>query len=240
MHDLHDAPAGAAVTIQVAIREALEPRWLETKARALLDGPIGTWAEPVLLAGGWYAHVAAGSRPRDIDLFCQDAEHLDRVAARLRERGATDVEDRPPFYRRLAWNGQPIDLAYNVWCRSLDEVFARFDLGLSMVGVRWYEGTAVAQVAPLALASADVGVVFVNLECPNTAYALVTIERAHRYADRLALETDQAGLEWLWSRFERAPAQEGQKMIERYRRVGVQDAAVERRALALLERRGSS
>ncbi len=223
------------MTNRTELRFALEQSRLETTAAGLLEGPLGTWTEPVLLAGGWYTHAAVGTRPRDLDIFCQSVDHLDLVAVRLRSRGATGAEDRPPYFRRLVWEGQPIDLAYNVWCGSLDELFPRFDLGLSMVGVRWRDGHATALVAPLALASLDAGVAFVNQRCTNTKYCLVTIERAHRYAERLRLKPDADGLAWLWSLFEQAPIEERRRMIERYRRVGVQDPAIERRALALAE-----
>lgn len=223
------------MTTRIDLRAALDPSWLETTAAGLLEGPLGTWTEPVLLAGGWYTHAATGSRPRDLDLFCQSVEELNAVAARLMERGATDAEDRPPYFRRLVWCGQPIDLAYNVWSGSLDELFAKFDLGLSMAGVRWCDGHAAARVAPLALASLDAGVALINQRCPNTKYCLVTIERAHRYAERLGLEPDAEGLAWLWSLIEQAPVEARRKMIERYRRVGVQDLSIERRALELVE-----
>jgi hypothetical protein len=223
------------VTTRIDLRAALDPSWLESTAARLLEGPVGTWSEPLLLAGGWYTHAATGSPPRDLDLFCQTAEALNAVAARLLERGATATEDRPPYFRRLVWHGQAIDLAYNVWCASLDELFAKFDLGLSMAGVRWCDGHAAARVSPLALASLDAGVALINQRCPNTKYCLVTIERAHRYAERLGLEPDTEGLAWLWSLIEHATVEEQRKMIERYRLVGVRDLSIERRALELVE-----
>lgn len=221
------------------LRSALDPRALERTASELLWGPLGNWGDTVLLAGGWYTHSLTGRAPRDLDLFCRDGDHLEAVAQRILARGGQVVEDRPPFYRRLAWEDQAIDLAYNVWCADLDEVFRRFDLGLSMVGVVWRDGSAQARVHPLAQASVAQGAVLIHLDCPNMKYALVIMERAHRYADRLALRVDDAGLAALWSVLENAEPEEQLKMLDRYRRVGVTDPDVEQRAMAVIRRGGA-
>lgn len=221
------------------LRTALDPSVLERAASELLRGPVGTWDDTVLLAGGWYTHTFAGRAPRDLDLFCRDEDHLEAVAQRILARGGHVVDDRPPFFRRLAWEDQAIDLAYNVWCADLDEVFRRFDLGLSMVGIVWRDGSAQARVHPLAHASVAQGAVLIHLDCPNMKYALVIMERAHRYADRLALRVDDAGLAALWSVLENAEPEEQLKMLDRYRRVGVTDPHVEQRAMAVIRRGGA-
>ncbi|MCZ6688105.1 MAG: hypothetical protein O7H41_00675 [Planctomycetota bacterium] len=216
------------------LSQALDPRWLEGAASSVLSGPVGRWREPVLLAGGWYTHLAVGRLPRDLDLFCTGRDHLEATTEHLVARGARVIEDRPPFYRRHLWSGQVIDLVYNVWSRTLEDLFRRFDLGLSMVGVKWLEGKARAAAHPLALRSARDDVVYVSPSCPNTKYTLVIIERARRYAARLGLGVDEARIAWLWSLFSAATPDERERMLQRYRAVGVIETDVEAQALALM------
>lgn len=215
-------------------RGALNPDWLEDAATELLSGPIGEWDEVVWLAGGWYTHLAQGCPPRDLDLFFRDAAHLEAVASRILARGGRTLHDRPLFHRCLTWQGQTIELAYNVWCQSLSEVLSRFDLGPSMIGVEWRSGRARAEVADLARDSFEQGVVLMHRSCTNTKYALVSIERARRYASRLGLREDEEGLTRLWTVLARADPREQRKMVDRYRGVGGSDPDVEARALAIV------
>lgn len=228
------ADCGGAVTDAGALRSALAPGWLEDAAASLLAGPIGHWDEVVWLAGGWYTHLALRRPPRDLDLFFRDPHHLEAVASRILARGGRAQHDRPPFHRSMVWQGLTIELAYNVWCDSLADVLHRFDLGPSMVGVEWRLGTARAEVDALARASIERGMVLMHRDCENTKYALVSIERARCYAERLGMCDDAEGLARLWTVLAEADPVEQRRMIERYRRVGVRDGSIEARALAIV------
>lgn len=206
-------------------------RLLAGMAAAALAGPLGCWSESVLLAGGWYLPLLRGEPPRDLDLFCRSPEHLDDVGRRLEARGARLILDNPPFQRRYRCGKTVVELAYNVWCRELDEVFARFDLGPSMVGARWHNGVARSEIHPLAADSLRRREVLVNRRCPNHKYALVSVARAHRYAARLGFVLPEAELSSLWGHYDRATPTEQGRMRTRYSKAGVDNPSVLEQAL---------
>lgn len=194
---------------------------------------------PVALAGGAFRSVVHGGPVRDLDLWFPDPEGLARARLCLLQQGAGLVADRPPYQCILEVRETPVDLVYNVHPTDLHALFASFDLGPAMMGVWRQEGVTTALIHPLARASYEARTVRVNRDYTNQKYVLVTLVRLARYAREMGFAEEEADRGWLWSVFDGASEDEQQRMVDRFRRVGLLPDAVLAEALRRQRRRAA-
>jgi hypothetical protein len=104
---------------------------------------------------------------------------------------------------------------------TLSRRLARFDIGLSAVGVEHRpDGAWSVMVHPLALESVRRREVRLLKPLVNWKYALTTLERMRRYAEELSFSVPAEEEAEVWRVFEAQDAELRAGLIERYQRTG--------------------
>ena len=174
----------------------------------------------VYLAGGAFKSVLHGRPPNDIDLFPVTEPGREQLMEALRENGAKVVAENEPYQTVLDCAGQRVEVAYSSHYPTLDARLARFDLGLSAVGVEYDDGTLRPRIHHLAQESVRRREILLIKPLINWKYALATLERMHRYARELNYEVPQSEVNAVWKVFDAQPPEMQRGMVERFHLVG--------------------
>lgn len=185
----------------------------------------------VFLAGGAFKTLIHGRPPRDLDLWAPTPHDRNLIIKRLLARGAR-VMDRHPYCDVLWLNGRQLEVPDRAGPSTLESRLARFDLGMSAVGVELAAGRLRTVVHPLAKASVRRRAVLLLKPLVNWKHALGTLARARRYAEELGWTVPADEEDAIWSMFMAQPADEQQRMIDRYAHTAVPGWGVLEEALS--------
>lgn len=169
------------------------------------------------LAGGVFKTLLTGKPPRDLDIWAATPSDRALVEARLVERGAERLPERP-YTQAFRMRGREIEVSLQTEPSVLEERLAGFDLALSSIGAehsptdQWR-----AVVHPLARASASKRQVLLLDELRNWKHALSSLVRLRRYAMELGFEARASDEQRLWALFDQQPPDMRDGMIERFR-----------------------
>lgn len=189
----------------------------------------------VFLAGGAFRTLLTGMAPRDLDLWAPDEANRAALTTCLARRGATVERDHPPFQTAFRCGRHRVDVPYAVGTPRLAERLARFDLGLSAVGVRWRDGGVVeAVVDPCAVLSVETRAVLLLRPLRNTSYLLNTVERARRYARELGFALPETEERLLWETYASMPHDRREKVLANFTWAGGTDGRIGARARELV------
>lgn len=193
--------------IELARREIAATVGLDTGAR-------------FFLAGGAFKSLLTGRPPRDLDLWAASDHDRALLIEALRDRGAR-VAAPGPFADVFELAGRVVEVPRKTAPGTLSERLARFDIGLSAVGVEHEpDGKWSALVHPLALESVRRREVRLLRPLVNWKYALTTLERMRRYGVELGFSVPREMEDQVWRVFEAQDAEMRGGMIERYRNTG--------------------
>jgi broad specificity phosphatase PhoE len=172
------------------------------------------------LAGGAFKSLLTGRPPRDLDLWAASERDRDLLLAALRAREARPAGARP-FANAFEVAGRVVEVPHKTEPSTLPERLARFDIGLSAVGVEHRpDGEWSVMVHPLALESVRRRAVLLLKPLVNWKYALTTLERMRRYAAELSFTVPPDEEAEVWRVFETQGAEMRKGLIDRYRRSG--------------------
>ena len=172
------------------------------------------------LAGGAFKSLLTGRPPRDLDLWAPSEHDRALLLAALRVRGARPAGARP-FADAFEVAGRVVEVPHKTEPDTLSRRLARFDIGLSAVGVEHRpDGAWSVMVHPLALESVRRREVRLLKPLVNWKYALTTLERMRRYAVELSFSVPADEEAEVWRVFEAQDAELRAGLIERYRRTG--------------------
>lgn len=189
-------------------------------ARAWYDKLLGNaFSGRVYLAGGVFKTLLHGRAPNDIDLFPVTDEGRYQLMKALQQQGAEVTRDNKPYQTVLNFGGQRVEVAYSTHYPTLKKRLARFDLGLSAIGVEYDNGTLKALIHSRAIESLQRGEVLLIKPLKNWKYALATLERMRRYARELDYRVPESEVEYIWGIFDSQSSEMRREMIDRFRRV---------------------
>ena len=172
------------------------------------------------LAGGAFKSLLTGRPPRDLDLGAPSENDRTLLLAALQARGAQPAGARP-FADAFDVAGRVVEVPYKTEPVTLSERLARFDIGLSAVGVEHRPNDEWSVlVHPLALESVRRREVLLLKPLVNWKYALTTLERMRRYARELDFSVPDDDEAEVWRVFEAQGADLRAGMIERYQQTG--------------------
>lgn len=170
-----ELPAAALVdshVIEFARREIARTVGLDSGAR-------------FFLAGGAFKSLLTGRAPRDLDLWAPSPADRQLLVSALLARGARRLPSTE-FAEVFGCAGRVVDVPLKTEPATLAERLARFDLGLSAIGVEHRPGDEwSAVVHPRALESVARREVLLLEPLRKSRYAYLTLERMHRYAREL-------------------------------------------------------
>lgn len=169
------------------------------------------------LAGGVFKTLLTGNPPRDLDIWAASPADRALVEARLVERGAERLPERP-YTQAFRMHGREIEVSLQTEPSVLEERIAGFDLALSAIGAEHTpcdEWRAV--IHPLARAAASMRHVLLLDELRNWKHALSSIVRLRRYASELRFEAPPSEEERIWALFDKQPPAMRRGMLERFR-----------------------
>jgi broad specificity phosphatase PhoE len=189
-------------------------------ARREIAGALGLrCAARFFLAGGAFKSLLTGRAPRDLDIWAPSEDDRRLLVAALLERGAIGPEARP-FGDTFRVDGRVVEVPYRTEPATLEARLARFDIGLSAVGVEHAPGGRWrAVIHPLASESVRRRQVLLLKPLVNWKYCLATLDRLHRYAADLGFDVPPSEEEHVWTTFRGQPLEMRKGMIERYLRV---------------------
>lgn len=189
----------------------------------------------VFLAGGAFRTLLTGEAPRDLDLWAPDDANRAGLIAWLARRGATVERDHPPFQTAFRCGRHRVDVPYAVGTPRLADRLARFDLGLSAVGVRWQDGRVTeAVIDPCAVRSVEARAVLLLRPLRNASYLLNTVERARRYARELGFALPDSEEKFLWETYASMPRDRREKVLANFTWAGGTDEQIAARARVLV------
>lgn len=172
------------------------------------------------LAGGAFKSLLTGRPPRDLDLWAPTERDRALLIDALRTRGARVAGPRA-FADAFEVAGRVVEIPHQTEPDTLAERLARFDIGLSAVGVEHRpDDEWSVMVHPLALESAGRREVRLLKPLINSKYALTTLERMRRYAAELSFSVPSEEEDEVWRVFGAQDAELRAGLIERYRRTG--------------------
>jgi len=193
--------------IEFARREVATTVGLDTGAR-------------FFLAGGAFKSLLTGRPPRDLDLWAPSERDRTLIVDALRARGARSAGPRA-FADAFELAGRVVEVPHKTEPDTLSERLARFDIGLSAVGVEHRpDDTWSAIVHPLALESVRRREVRLLKPLVNWKYALTTLERMRRYARELDYSVPSDEEAEVWRVFESQDPALRAGLVERYQRTG--------------------
>ncbi len=186
------------------------------------------------LAGGAFKTLLTGRPPRDLDLWAPSETDRQMLVATLLERGARPL-DKQPYSDAFEIRGRIVEVPHKAEPSTLAERIARFDIGLSCVGVEHRPGDQWDAIThPLAPESVDRREVLLIKPLVNWRHSLATLERSRQYAVELGYAVPEEEVAEVWRVFESQTAEMQAGMIERFDRTsrggfGVREEAVRRR-----------
>ena len=184
------------------------------------------------VAGGAFKTLLTGLPPRDLDLWAPSAQDRETVRAALASAACRHTDGQ--FADVFEISGRTIELARKIASDALEERLCRFDLALSAVGAEHCPGDQWrAVVHPLARKATELGQILLLKPLVNWSYALVTLERARRYAEELGYVFPAEEEAEVWRVFDPQPCEMKAQMLCRYDQAargshGVRDEALRR------------
>lgn len=170
------------------------------------------------LAGGAFKSLLTGRRARDLDLWAASEDNRTRLIVGLRKRGATLVETRP-YSEVFSLGDRIVDVPQNCSAESLEERLARFDIGLSAIGVEHAPGGELrASINPIARESVERREVLFCKPLVNKRHALTSLMRLRRYGHELGFTVPASEEDAVWDVFDAQDDDEKRTMIDRLRR----------------------
>jgi broad specificity phosphatase PhoE len=187
------------------------------------------------LAGGAFKTLLTGHPPKDLDLWAPSSRDRDAVISALLSRGARRIEGRK-FSDAFEIGERIVDVARKTEPAILEERLARFDLGLSAVGVEHIPGGRWRTfIHPRARLSVEKRQVLLMKPLVNWKFALTTLERARRYARELGFALPAEEIDEIWRVFDSQPKEVRQKMIDNFDLTGVGGFQAREEALCRLQ-----
>ena len=172
------------------------------------------------MAGGAFKSLLTGRPPRDLDLWAPSERDRTLLIDALRVRGARSAGPRA-FADAFEVAGRVVEVPHKIEPDTLSGRLARFDIGLSAVGVEHQpDGEWSVMVHPLALESVRRREVQLLKPLVNWKYALTTLERMQRYALELGYSVPREEEAEVWRVFDAQDTELRAGMIDRYRRTG--------------------
>lgn len=172
------------------------------------------------LAGGAFKSLLTGRPSRDLDLWATSERDRRLLIDALQTRGARTV-DLGPFADAFELAGRVIEIPHKTEPDTLSKRLARFDIGLSAVGVEHRpDCTWSALVDPRAIESVRRREIRLLKPLVNWKYALTTLERMRRYAHELGFTVPPEEEAEVWRVFEAQDGDLREGMVERFRRTG--------------------
>ncbi|WP_426757467.1 hypothetical protein [Myxococcus sp. Y35] len=154
------------------------------------------------LAGGAFKTLLSGRAPRDLDVWAPSETDRQLLFRALHERSARQLSARP-FADAFEIAGRVIEIPRKVEPPTLQQRLARFDIGLSAVGVEHKPNDEWSvDIHPLAAESVLRRTVLLVRPLVNWKYALVTLERMRRYAAELGFSSPPDEEAEVWRIFE--------------------------------------
>ena len=181
----------------------LVPRDVVDFARRELAATVGLGGPArFFLAGGAFKSLLTGRPARDLDLWPATDRDRHLLVGALRERQA--VRSPPtPFSDAYTLDDRVVEIPHKTEPPTLEGRLARFDLGLSAVGVEHLPGGRLRPVIdPLAVESCRRREVLLLRPLVNWKYALTTLERMRRYAQELDFSVPDSEEAEVWRVFE--------------------------------------
>ena len=218
--DVHTVYRDHATTSAAPISGLSEHEVIEFARREISRSVGRDTGARFFLAGGAFKSLLTGRPPRDLDIWAPSERDRELLVNALRERGAT-TRDTGPFADAFVLGDRVIELPHKTAPSTLSERLARFDIGLSAVGVEHRpDETWSALVHPLALESAQAREVRLLKPLVNWKYALTTLERMRRYAAELSYAVPEAEEAEVWRVFEALSPEQRGSLIERHQKTG--------------------
>lgn len=194
-----------ADVIEYARREVAQTVGLDSGAR-------------FFLAGGAFKTLLTGQPPRDLDLWAPSEQDRCALISALLRRGAQRLPERP-FAEAFAIADRVVEVPHKSEPSTLRERLARFDIGISAVGVEHQPGDHwTAEIHPLAQLSVQQRQVLLLKPLVNWKYALTTLERMRRYAAELGFGIPREEEAEIWRVFSEQPRDMRAGMLERFAR----------------------
>jgi len=170
----------------------------------------------IFLAGGAFKTLLHGIAPRDLDIWAPSAHDREQLVAWLRSRALA-----PPRRSRFADIFRVADRDVEVPDQTdqacLENLLARFDLGLSAIGVELDRGKLRCVVNPLARESIRCEEILLLKPLVNWRHCLGTLARARRYACELHFEFPKSEEAVIWEMFDSQDVEMQRGMLERYK-----------------------
>ena len=182
-HDVQAESPVAALTdshvVEFARREIARTVGLDSGAR-------------FFLAGGAFKSLLTGRAPRDLDLWAPSPADRQMLVSALVARGARQLPSTE-FAEVFECAGRVVDVPFKTEPATMAERLARFDLGLSAIGVEHRpDGEWTALVHPRAIESVLRREVLLMAELRKSRYAYLTLERMHKYGRELGFAVPEA------------------------------------------------
>ena len=207
-HDLDPlCPLEESDVIEFARREVAATIGFDTGAR-------------FFLAGGAFKTLLTGQPPKDLDLWAPSDQDRKALIETLDLKGSRHLP-APPFADAFQIRDRVIEVPHEIGPPTLDARLGRSDIAISAIGVEHRPNEQwTARIHPLAQLSLQRRAVLLLKPLVNWKYALTTLERMHRYAAELDFEIPFEEIDHVWRVYDAQPAEERERMIERYRRTG--------------------
>lgn len=207
-HDLNSlCPLEKTDVIEFARREVAATIGFDTGAR-------------FFLAGGAFKTLLTGQPPKDLDLWVPSDQDRKALIKTLDLKGSRHLP-APPFADAFEIRDRVVEVPHEIGPPTLDARLGRSDIALSAIGVEHRPNEQwTARIHPLAQLSLQQREVLLLKPLVNWKYALTTLERMHRYAAELNFEIPSKEIDHVWQVYDAQPAEERERMIERYRRTG--------------------
>lgn len=172
------------------------------------------------LAGGAFKTLLTGQPPKDLDIWTPSGQDREALIKVLDVKGSR-LLPAPPFADAFAIRDRVVEVPRKIGPTTLDARLRRFDIAISAIGVEYRPNEQWdARIHPLAHLSLQRREVLLLKPFVNWKYALITLERMHRYAEELRFEIPSEDVAHIWRIYDEQPPEERERMIERYRRMG--------------------
>ncbi len=168
------------------------------------------------LAGGAFKSLLTGRAPRDLDLWAPSVADRAELIATLERRGARRLRAQP-FAEAFEIDERVVEVPNKTEPATLAERLARFDIGLSAIGVEHRPAGAWSVVVhPLAVESVERREVLLLKPLVNWRHVLSTLGRLRRYALELGFRVPPEEEDEVWRVFDAQTAEVRASMLQAY------------------------
>ncbi|MBI5529598.1 MAG: histidine phosphatase family protein [Deltaproteobacteria bacterium] len=187
-------------------------------------------------AGGAFKALLNGRRPRDLDLWAPSPEDRAALIKTLVERGAVVLPERA-YSEAFRIGNRVLEIQRKTEPGTLEARLARFDIGLSAVGVEHRPDSYWrAVIEPLAIESVERREILLLKPLTNWKHVLSTIGRMRKYAADLCYTLPPDEEANAWRVFEQQDAEMQRGMLQRFDNAADQGWGVREEAICRLRR----